>query len=115
MQELIVKLNEMVESGVKKSELEESIGLPLNSLSAVLKGNKEMPGSWVTKIQDFLNHPIAEAVETPTPKPTNTVVNKNGKLSLAPSAEKLKAVKEAMEKINKDFGQGSVMFLGDAC
>lgn len=114
MQELIVKLNEMVESGVKKSELEESIGLPLNSLSAVLKGSKEMPGSWVAKIQDFLDHPIAPAVETTAPKVTNTVVKKNGKLSLAPSAEKLKAVADTMEKINKDFGEGSIMYLGDS-
>ena len=31
----------------------------------------------------------------------------------APSAEKLKALKAAMEKIDKNFGKGAIMKLGD--
>ena len=31
----------------------------------------------------------------------------------APSAEKLKALQAAMSKIEKDFGKGSIMKLGD--
>lgn len=41
------------------------------------------------------------------------VIKKNGELSLAPSKEALQRAKEAMEKINKDFGEGSIMKLGD--
>lgn len=112
MQELILKLNEIVESGTKKSELEESIGLPANSLSAVLNGKKEMPESWVVKIKDFLEAPIAVAEEIITPS-RKMNVSKNGKLELKPSAENLKKLNEAMDGINKDFGTGSVMILGD--
>jgi len=114
MQELILKLNELVASGTKKSELEESIGLPLNSLSAVLKGTKEMPASWIPKIQAFLEAPLIE-VETIVAAPkTQMVISKSGKLDLKPSAEKIKSLQDAMDKINKDFGEGSVMRLGDA-
>lgn len=107
MQELISELKKIVEAGTKKSELEETIGLPKNSLSAVLSGAKEMPTNWVGKIQAYLTSPIAEAVQ---PQMT---VKENGKLGLAPSAEKLQKVNEAIEKINKDFGEGAVMRLGD--
>ncbi len=42
---------------------------------------------------------------------TQMVVTKKG-LSLAPSAEKMKAAKLVMEKIDKDYGKGTVMPLG---
>lgn len=100
MQELISQLNQLVESGTTKSTLEESIGLPKNSLASVLSGTRDMPESWVPKIQGFLQTPIMS-------------VAKNGSLSLAPSPEATNRMKEAMEKINKDFGEGSIMRLGD--
>lgn len=110
MQELIKKLQDMVSAGSKKTELEEAIGLPKNSLSAVLNGTVEMPKKWIAKIESFLSIPIAQ------PEPLAQVemsVRKNGTLELKPSAEKLKTLAEHMEKINKDFGEGSVMYLGD--
>ncbi len=111
-EELILKLNELVEAGTSKTDLEESIGLPKNSLSAVLKGNKEMPSNWPLKIQEFLNRPLAVISEVENrPK---MVVSKKGDLSLKPSDETLKKIQEAIAKINKDFGDGSVMRLGDA-
>lgn len=115
MQELILKLNEIVASGTKKGDLEENIGLPTNSLSAVLGGKKEMPNSWVAKIEAFLSAPIVEnpiALSPNAPK-TKMVVNKKGTLEFKPSDEKMKALADTMEKINKDFGAGSVMCLGD--
>lgn len=45
--------------------------------------------------------------------PPKIVVKSTGNLSLAPSPETLKKVQEAMDKINKDYGAGSVMCLGD--
>lgn len=115
MTELILKLNEIVESGTKKSDLEESIGLPVNSLSSVLSGKKEMPESWVSKIQTFLEAPIVSEPQpfSPNAPKTKMVVNKRGSLELKPSDEKLKALSLAMDGINKDFGAGSVMCLGD--
>src|SRR6266542_5177898 len=110
MEELILELKKIVEAGTKKSELEESIGLPKNSLSAVLGGSKDMPESWVPKIKEFLSKPLAEPspVELPQMK-----VTAKGDLTLAPSKEALERAKEAMDKINKDFGEGSIMRLGD--
>lgn len=107
MQELIVKLTEMVSAGTKKSELEAAIGLPMNSLSSVLNGTNDMPKSWIPKIESYLSKPIAE------PTVPVMVVKSNGKLSLKPSKETMEKVRETMEKINKDFGEGSVMCLGD--
>ncbi len=112
-QELTSKLNELVASGTTKTNLEEGIGLPKNSLSAVLCGTKEMPGSWVNKIQDFLKKPLAAPGEVLIIPPPKMVVKKNGSLSLAPSKEKMVELKNAMDKINKDFGEGSIMCLGD--
>lgn len=111
MQELILELKKIVESGTKKSELEESIGLPKNSLSAVLNGLKDMPESWVPKIKEFLAKPIAAPI--PVDQVPQMVVKSSGNLSLAPSADKILRMKEAREKINKDFGAGSVMVLGE--
>lgn len=113
MEELIKRLNELVEAGEKKATLEESIGLPKNSLSAVLSGANKMPQSWVPKIEAFLTTPIAEPPMTPEAKQPKMVVKSNGKLNLTPNPETLKKVAETMERINKDFGEGSVMRLGD--
>lgn len=124
-QELVKKLSELVDGGKKKSTLETEIGLPLNSLSAVLGGHKEMPDKWVDKIQVYLKGHSVTLVEHKTdplpvipdePKPqqrTKMVVDKAG-LKLKPSDEAIKRMRETMDKINKDFGAGSVMCLGDA-
>lgn len=108
MQELISELKKIVESGVKKSDLEDSIGLPKNSLSAVLGGSKDMPESWIPKINTYLQTPIAP----PDPKVIMKVAP-SGQLSLAPSPEAVARMKDTLDKINKDFGDGSVMILGD--
>lgn len=110
MQELIAELKKQIEAGAKMSELEENIGLPQNSLSSRLSGSREMPASWIPKIKAYLEAPIAEPEINVRPK---MMVNSNGSLSLTPSPEALKRVDEAMAKINKDFGAGSIMRLGD--
>lgn len=110
MQELISELTKLVEAGAKKSELEETIGLPQNSLSAVLSGAKAMPANWIPKIKEYLAKPIAEPKPL-VPQP-QMVVNSTGNLSLAPSPESKKRLAETIDKIEKDFGKGSVMTLG---
>lgn len=54
-EKLVEQLKKLVENGVKKSELEEGAGLPSNSLSSVLSGKKEMPDSWVEKIENYFS------------------------------------------------------------
>jgi recombination protein RecA len=114
MEELIKRLNELVEAGEKKINLEESIGLPKNSLSAVLKGVNSMPASWVPKVEAFfttLDAPIADPLPAPEPK-TELVVDEKG-IKEKPSSESMKRIRDVISKCNADFGEGSVMFLGD--
>jgi recombination protein RecA len=107
-EELIKKLNDKITSGVKKSTLEEEIGLPANSLSAVLAGHKEMPTKWVDKINGYLNtEPIIHKEE----KRTELVVDNNG-IKEKPLPKIMSAVSETMNKINKDFGDGTIMYFG---
>lgn len=107
--ELIEKLNSIVESGTKKSDIERTLGLPANSLSAVLNGKKEMPAKWVEKIDAYLNPPILVVNNEPK---TKLVVTDVG-LKEKPSDEWAKKAREVNDKINKDFGEGTVMFFGD--
>lgn len=111
MQELIEELKKQIAAGGRLNELEENIGLPQNSLSSRINGTKEMPASWIPKIKAYLEKPIAEPDEE-AKKPTMKVLG-NGKLQLAPSQEAKDRAKLAMEQINKDFGAGSVMILGE--
>ncbi len=103
--ELIKKLNQIVDNGTKKSTIETEIELPVNSLSAVLAGHKEMPDKWIPKIQAYLEKLNPVIIE---PR-TEMVVDKAG-LKLKPSKQVVQVATEAMEKINKDFGKGTVMF-----
>lgn len=105
---LIKKLNELVTSGTKKSTLENEIGLPANSLSAVLAGHKEMPDKWVGKIETYFGEPVTVI---PASEKTKMVVDKSG-LKLKPSIKVEQVATEAMLKLNKDFGEGTVMFFG---
>lgn len=106
-EQLVKRLNELVESGTKKSTLEVEIGLPTNSLSAVLGGHKDMPEKWVGKIEAYFSESTVPVI---TPK-TEMVVD-NGGLKIKPSKLVMAAVNETMEKINKDFGSGTVMLFG---
>lgn len=113
MEELILQLKKIVESGTRKATLEESIGLPKNSLSSVLNGTNQMPQSWISKIETFLKAPIAEPQPSIAPENrTKMVVDEKG-LKQKPSDEVNKRLDAVAEKCNKDFGEGSVMRLGD--
>ena len=53
--------------GIKKSKVEADLGMPKNSLSAMLSGSKEIPKKWVDvlrKYVDDLNNPQKD-LETP--------------------------------------------------
>lgn len=105
-EKLVEKLNKLVESGIKKATLEDGIGLPANSLSSVLTGKKEMPDSWIEKINNYFI-----SAENGTGGDTKLVVDKAG-LKIKPSGNKLLALSETMNKINKDFGDGTIMYFG---
>lgn len=130
-EQLIIALKKKVEEGLKKGILEELIGIPKNSLSAVLNGTRVMPDSWIPKIEGYLKtdkemdkvldelnnmEPIPEVPESeiPIPEPitprTQLVVEKSG-LKEKPSPQVKSKLDDVMDKINKDFGAGTVMTL----
>lgn len=111
MQELIEQLKQLVEAGTTRGTIEESIGLPKNSLSAVLNGIKDMPPSWIPKIEAFLAIPIAEP--EPFQEPATVLEIDEDGIKERPSDERMKRLDAVMDKCNKDFGAGTIMRLGD--
>lgn len=68
---------------------------------------------WNNRPDDKILKEVKQPEKSPElPKP-KMVVEKGGGLSLKPSNETMKKIQDAMDKINKDFGAGSVMCLGD--
>jgi recombination protein RecA len=103
---------------IKLSQVEEEIGCPKNYLSRFKNPDNILPQKWVKPLQDFLwkrtiivpsEKEKQEAIETPV-----MAIKSNGTLSLAPSPEKLERLQQTLDSINKDFGVGSIMRLGDA-
>lgn len=59
--------------GLKNSQIEKELQLPLNSLSAVLNGKKPMPDKWCAKVRTYLlekNPPAPQEVPKPIKDPT---------------------------------------------
>lgn len=65
-------LNRFVELGVRKSTLEKTIGLPMNSLASVLNGKKDFPKAWEAKVEKF----ISENTSPPLLEPMATILVK---------------------------------------
>lgn len=47
-------IKQLISLGLKNSQIEKELELPLNSLSAVLNKKKPMPDRWVVKVQEYL-------------------------------------------------------------
>lgn len=69
--EALKKLNNLIEIGLKKKELEERFGMPLNSLSGFLSGSKVMPEKYFERILNY-NPEVIEAEETSVPETPKT-------------------------------------------
>lgn len=100
-EELIKSLNE---SGLKKSKIEFDLGMPLNSLSGMLSGSKEIPVKWIQPLTDYMEKLKVGSL------PETYLATQKGGLKESYSDNK---IMESMNKINKDFGAGTIMFLGD--
>lgn len=118
-EQALKKLNNLISKGHKKREIEEKIGMPLNSLSGFVAGKKNMPDKWIQPILDYVQkNSLAEASLkpiiplSPNAPRTKMVVDKKG-LKLKPSNAVTEKTREAMDKINKDHGAGTIMFFGD--
>lgn len=114
-EELVQKLKQIIESNnLKKSEVEDKIGFSKNGLSNILSGKKELPEKWVTPIGNYIDgFNIPEIKETVLSEPPTKLVIENGTLKEKPSDERLAKIRETNAKINKDFGDGTIMLFGD--
>lgn len=107
-EKLINELNELIAiKNLKKSTIEEAIGFPKNGLSNFLSGKKELPEKWLEPIKNYIDS--FEVVDEPK---TKLVVEKTG-IKEKPSDAAMMRIRAMNEKINKDFGEGTVMIFGD--
>lgn len=112
MHEVLIKsLNEL---GLKKSKIESDLGMPLNSLSGMLSGSKEIPEKWIQPLTDYvekISSPTLAIADEIVKYPIKTIlrVGKNG----IEEKNKIDVLKDFRDKINKDFGAGTLMLMGD--
>jgi hypothetical protein len=120
MQEKIFKDLEKI--GHKFSNIEEEIGCPKNYLSRFKNPENVLPNKWIEPLQNYIHKHLHNEVSQKAVYPLTTsevipatkmVVKSNGELTLKPSDEKLQKLKLAMDALNKDYGAGSVMMMGD--
>ncbi len=95
---------------IPASKAEEDLKFSNGLLGKAAKGNNELSDEKFKQFQDYFKEKTM-VQEAPIPK-TKMVVEKGG-LKLKPSDEAVKKMRLAMDGINKDFGVGSVMLLGD--
>lgn len=111
MQEQIFKDLEIL--GHKFSKIEEELGTPKNYLSRFKDPKNVLPAKWVNPLQEYiLKHTIVKEVEPiPLEERTELVVDEVG-IKETPSKKVIQAASETMNKINKDFGEGTIMYFG---
>lgn len=118
--ELIQNLKKLNENGIKKSKIEQDLEMPSNCLSRFMsqEDGSLMADKWVQPLTEYVSKNIPgskETTDTPLPPPqpkTKLVVDESG-LKEKPDDEAMKRLRSVMDKCNKDFGEGTVMLLGD--
>lgn len=111
--EAIALLNKLIETKkFSKSEVEKQLGMALNSLSSYLSGAKEMPEKWIEPIMAYVQS-FEEFKIQPIAVPRTELIVDNVGIKEIPSSEIMKTLKLTMEKINKDFGVGTVMMMNE--
>ncbi len=114
------------------SKIENDLGIPSGVLNKAKNGTRNLPKKFIKPLQDYVNknssdvpsvsapllqgvisegQPIKDRISTMKKAVTEkkVIFNENSK----DKAEKDKALKACMDKINKDFGEGTVRLLGD--
>lgn len=110
MQEQLFK--DLENLGHKFSKIEEELEMPKNYLSRFKDPKNALPQKWVQPLVDYLLK-FTKGGDVPDIQPkTKMVVAESGKLKLKPSDKVGAVANETMDKINKDFGAGTVMMFG---
>lgn len=129
MQERLFK--ELKTLGIKLAQVENDLKMPQRYLSKFKNPKNILPSKWIEPLESYikkLQGVLPEKVtDTPKreietlppkeePKKKQTPVAEEPKpagLRFAPTLDALARLKVTMDKINKDFGPGSIMCLGD--
>lgn len=116
----VKKLIEVIKkNNISFSDIESGANLGVGVISSMFESNKisvldyEMTIAYLYDNGYYDISDSGEKVKTIKDKTPNIVVTNNGKLKEQPNSEVKKSLREHIEKINKDFGVGSVMFLND--
>jgi recombination protein RecA len=90
------------------SMIEPELGFSNGLIGKAAKGLTELSEDKFKKLEDYF---VLKCGITP-PIPSTKIVSTPAGLKEKPSNEKMKALKLTIDKIDKDFGKGSVQFLG---
>lgn len=93
------------------SKIESELGLSNGLIGKAAKGSTELSEDKFIKLVNFFNEKLG--INEPIKEPVKMVVAKKEGLKVIPSDEKMKELRENMDRINKDFGVGTVMLFGD--
>lgn len=107
MNEKLIK--SLQELSIKKSKIESDLGMPRNSLSGMMNGTKEIPDKWINPLTNYVHDARNELA---APK-TKLVVTDKG-VEEKPSDERMVKIRTLNAQLNKEFGEGTVMILGDS-
>jgi recombination protein RecA len=92
------------------SKIESELGFSNGLIGKAAKGGTDLSQDKYDKLVDFFNSKLG-VKETPATK--EIVVTDKGNLKEVKSQEKVIRMNETMDKINKDFGAGTIMRFGD--
>lgn len=96
---------------IPASKAEEDLKFSNGLLGKAAKGNNELSDEKFKQFQDYFKEKT-KVQEAPNPK-TKMMVDGTGIIKVKPSDETSKQMRDMMDKINKDYGPGTVMMFGD--
>lgn len=108
----IQKITLIVEKGYAKKDIEKDLDMPQNTLAGYLTGSKSLPEKYIEAIMEYAEKILGPDAPIAIPNRTDFVVDDAG-IKEVPSSEIMKALKLTMDKINKDFGVGTVMMMNE--
>lgn len=110
-------LDRLKENKIPVSRVEKELGLANGYLGKIRDDeNRNLSEDNFNKLIAFAEENNCSPIKKETMQETvqtKMVVTPTGSLSLKPSNEKLEALKKTMDSLNKDYGAGSVMILGE--
>lgn len=114
MQQEIFKDLEKI--GHSFSKIETDLGMPKNYLSRFKNPENKLPEKWFEPLQKYIAKHLPSKAQLPSPlkeeKPGKKKMLTVGKEGMKEKTV-LSVATDAMKKLNKDFGEGTIMFFGE--